>query len=96
MLCSQDNMPATQRMNMMQPILPCHIFTVLIPEKPTKGTSINRWRDFSSVTHICVISMLINAKQPVASAADAIFFFFLGLSNTKKKSSQSHHSPWQG
>lgn len=25
MLCSQDNMPATQRMNMMQPILSCDI-----------------------------------------------------------------------
>lgn len=25
MLCSQDNMPATQGINMMQPTLPCHV-----------------------------------------------------------------------
>lgn len=29
MLCSQDNMPATQSMNMMQPIPLCHILNAL-------------------------------------------------------------------
>lgn len=53
MLCSQDNMPATQRMNMMQPILPCHIFNAFNPLKkknPQEGEDLmaaNRSQDFN-------------------------------------------------
>lgn len=52
MLCSQDNMPATQRMNMMQSILPCLIFNALIPQKPQEGTSTavdHDWHDFTTI-----------------------------------------------
>lgn len=31
MLCSQENMPATQGTNMVQPILPCNIYIISTP-----------------------------------------------------------------